>query len=239
MTKEEIEKVIIQAQAGDRQSKNQLVRLLQDNKYMSQVRKYLYMNRLVEPDEVRSEFWIGVILALPKVKVKIGDPLHYLAWKGVNKIRQTMARKIGRGVQLLCCDCHYVGRLFKENGEYKCKKCGSTNYETHEREVNLSTLNKPHMQENEDTTPLLDLLGSTKPNQMYAILRLDYEYIKGKLAPREAEVLSLIIEHEIDKEHEENYLTKVGEILGISGQCVWQYIKRIRIKLKDIKEEMK
>jgi len=238
MDSAQIAQVIEKAKAGDHQAKNCLVHLLQDDKYMGQIKRYLHMNRLLEPEEVVSEFWVGVILAIPKViSSNKGDPLHYLAWSGLNQVKRTLRRNIGKGVEIICIKCGHKGNLYRHNKEYNCSKCGSTEYETHQREINLSILKNPN--DEEEDSEFVDRLKSIKPGQLLIDVQIDYEFYLTQLAPKEREVLSLLIGQEMDKEHEKNYLQTIADIMQISNQCVVQYLKRIRSKLDKFKDEGK
>jgi DNA-binding CsgD family transcriptional regulator/predicted nucleic-acid-binding Zn-ribbon protein len=238
MNEKEIATIIEQAKAGDRRAKDTIIRLIQDNGYMRMVNRYLYMNRLLEPDEVKSEFWMGVILAMPKVNSSIGDPLFYLSWQGVNRVKYQLRKRIGKGVQFLCKNCGYVGRLYRKNKEYQCRKCGSKNYGTYQKEINITTLIRQDRQE-ERYQDLSGVSVLSQPGQLDIDIKLDYEYIKSLLTPQEARVLSLIMEEGIDQEHEQNYLKTIGSILHISAQAVCQYLRRVRTKLAHMREELR
>ena len=232
----EITKIIEEAKSGNQEAKNKLIKLIKENGYMKCINRYLYMNRLLEPDDIKSEFWMGVILALPKVKTDIGDPLYYLSWQGVNRIKGELKSKIGKGVQFTCLTCGWVGRLYRKNHEYQCRKCGSTDYETHQKEVSMTILLNKREQE-EDGGDNIDIFVSSKPGQLEVDVKIDNEYLKSVLTTQENRVFTLIIEGNNDRDHEVNYLKKIGEIMGISAQAVNQYLKKIRLKIKKLFDE--
>ena len=65
----------------------------------------------------------------------------------------------------------------------------------------------------------------------------DIAHIKSKLTTQESRVFSLIVEESVDRDHEQNYLATIADYLGISGQCVNQYLRRIRKKITEIMKE--
>jgi len=234
MSNPDVTGLIEKAKTGDQGAKNTIIKLMQDNGYMRAISHYLYLNRLVEPDDVRSEFWLGVILALPKVSPIIGDPLFYLAWQGANRVKKQLRNKIGKGVQFTCKECGYKGRFDYRQKTFKCKDCGSINYESYQKEVALSIIcPTPEMR-----IRIIDLLISTKPKQLEVDDKIDLEYIKTQLAPRERQVFTLIVEDGISREYEQNYLKTISEIMGISAQCVNLYLQRIKKKLLKIQSEI-
>ena len=229
MEQQAIANLIEQAKQGDAFAKNQIVRLMQENHYIKIISKYLYINRLLESEEVQGEFWLGVVLAMPKVKPDIGDPLFYLAWSGLNRVKKQLRLKIGKGVHVTCLDCDWSGRLYRKNKEYVCRNCGSINLETHQYEINLSTIER---EETKDKQPITDVLLSTRPTQRDLDFKDEIEQFKTKLTPQELRVFILITEKEIDRDHEQNYLQTIANILEISAQCVNHYLGRIRAKMK-------
>ena len=239
MEHSEIVEVITKAKAGDHLAKNQVVKMIQDNGYMRAISHYLYLNRLLEPDDVRSEFWIGVILALPKVSTSIGDPLFYLAWQGANRIKNQLRKAIGKGTQVQCNTCGWVGRFYRVKGDYECRKCGNKDLRTWQKEINETSIFRTQL--NPDTLEdgqmsIFETKLPTPPTQLEVDIKIDMEYFKTKLSARELNVFILITEEHINRHHEDNYLTTIANKLGISPQCVSAYLIKIRKKLRDLYE---
>lgn len=228
MNQLEITDIIEKAKGGDPTAKDTIVKLIQDNGYMKAISHYLYLNRLLEPDDIRSEFWVGVVLALPKVKTEVGDPLFYLAWQGANRVKSQLRKKIGRGVSVCCPDCGWSGRLYRENRIYKCKECGNQNIQTWQKEINETSLSKQDITAITPTTP---------PNQIEIDLHIDIEYFKSKLSPQELRVFVLITDKSIDRDHEPNYLRTIADLLRISPQCINQYLRKIKKKITKMIQE--
>ena len=232
MEQRDIVDIIEKAKRGDGAAKNQLVKLIQDNGYVHSISRYLYTNRLLEPDDVQSEFWMGVILALPKVNTAIGDPLYYLTWRGVNRVKSQLRKKIGKGVQAQCNECGWVGRLYRKDNSYECRKCGSKELTTRQKEINLTSLTSQSMKDNEEDKSFIDLHIHLSPPQLEIDTKIDMEYLKSKLSSRELHVFILITEENINRDHEQNYLLTIANKLGISPQCVCAYLKKIQSKMQ-------
>ena len=239
MQSEEINKIIEQAKAGNQEAKNTLIKLIQNNGYIKMVNRYLYMNRLLEPEDVKSEFWLGIVLALPRVNTTIGDPVYYLAWQGVNRVKSQLRKQIGKGVQVQCNECGWIGRLYRKGNGYECRECGSKSLDTHQKEINLTSLiTKPaRMNEEEDQEQFIDQQLHISPPQLEIDTDLDIEHLKSKLSPQELRVFILITEQGIDRDHEANYLQTIADTLKVSPQCINQYLKKIRKKILKWKEE--
>ncbi len=226
----QVNEIITKAQSGDPQAKNQLIQLMTKNNCLKAVGRYLNANRLLEPDDVRSEFWIGVVLAIPKVKTTIGDPLFYLSWSGVNRVKSQLRKVIGKGVLVICKECGTRGRLHRKNKEYVCGKCGASHEEllTFQKETNMTILNKNNEKES-DINP--GLIPTTRPKQLDIEFDMDLKVLKEKFTPQELKVFELI-ESGINREYEQNYLRTIALTLQISPQCVSQYLKKIKIKME-------
>lgn len=228
MNQPEVTDIIEKAKRGDPTAKNTIIKLIQDNGYMKAISHYLYLNRLLEPDDVRSEFWIGVVLALPKVKTEVGDPLFYLAWQGANRVKSQLRKKIGKGVIAECNQCSWIGRLTRINSRYVCPECGNEDIKTWQKEINETSLTGEDIAPPTPTVP---------PNQIEIDIHIDIEYFKSKLSPQELRVFILITDKSIDRDHESNYLHTIADLLHISPQCINQYLGKIKKKLTKMMQE--
>jgi DNA-directed RNA polymerase subunit RPC12/RpoP len=237
MDRSEIGKLVEKAKQGDTHAKDAIVRLIQDNGYIKIISRYLYANRLIEPDEVRGEFWLGVVLALPTAKPDIGDPLHYLAWQGLNRIKNRMRSKILKGTFYQCIDCDHEGRLHKirnketKQMEFRCNKCGSIKLRTWQREVNETVILKRDSDTESNQTTILETFLPIPPNQREIDVKIDMEIIKNRLTKQERRVFTMIVDEQIDRDHEENYLQTIANRMGVTSQCINAYLKKIRNKM--------
>ena len=218
----EIKKIITQAQNGDPLAKNQLIKLMMDNGCMRIINRYLYLNRLLEPSEAKGEFWLGVVLAIPKVNITIGDPLQYLIWKGENHIKSELRRLISQNVHAICKDCGLKFKLYRIGKEYRCPHCGTDDIETFSNEINITTLTA---NQTEPKMPDVEIERND-----YTIL--DITDFEKHLSKQELRIYKLIIQEGMNRDTCKNYIVEISTIMQISPQCTSIYIKRMREKLK-------
>lgn len=221
----EIRQLILDAQNNVGNSRNTLVKLMQDNGAMRIISRYLYLNKLLEPDDAKSEFWMGVILAIPEVKLDIGDPLQYLIWKGENRVKTVLRKLISENITAICRECHLRFRLYRVGGDYKCRRCGSTSLETHSNVVPMTTMTS-HMDE-----PNEENMGMEK--DICLRFRIDMDGFKILLTNQERRVYEAIVQENINRFEVANYIVEISQKMDVSPQCVSIYIKRIREKLKE------
>jgi len=222
-TEQEIKGIIDRAKEGNEQAKNKLVELLKQDQYMRALSRYLHLNRLLEPDDVKSEFWIGVVLALPKCNPDLGDPLHFLSWSGINRVKGQLRKKITRGVVMKCIDCGYTGNINKNKRThtYECPTCKGTNIETWQREVTGT---------DKIIANMIDIrISSTKEQQNIDISIIPQEL---NLSPQSTHVFEFITSG-VDRDNYPNYLKEIAKRMEISPQCVSIYLNKIRKKLRE------
>lgn len=217
----DLEEIIELAQAGNEIAKNALVKLMMDNGYMKQLNRYLYRNRLLNPNDVQSDFWIGVIKSLPRVKPNIGDPLQYLTWKGLCNVRSSLRSTIQRNVFYICNTCGRTGKV--QHHSRKCPQCNSIDIDTMQYEINIQEqyMTEPVINNMEEITDINDRI----------------ERFKEVLTGRECDVFTLIVQRGYNKDACINYLKEVSVILGISAQCVNMYLKKIRSKYREFNND--
>ena len=212
------EELIAKAQNGDEIARTKLIHTLNDNGAMKQLSKYLYLNRLLEPDDVRAEFWFGVAKAIPQVKSEIGNPIQYLIKRGIWQVRSALRQAISKDVFYRCPECGTVAPLRRTTDKMECRKCGSEDLMTWERKA---TSIIPH-----------------KPVEVHKTITIDIDGFKMTLTVQEKRVFELI-EQGIDRDNSNNYLREIGDALKVSPQCVTIYLRKIRTKLREHMEEMK
>jgi len=210
-----IEEIIKKAQKGNKQAKNELVKLMQNDGCMRSISRYLYINKLVEPDDIRSEFWLGVILALPKVRPE-NEPIKFLVWKGEFQVRMALRKAISQAITATCPECGLKFKLYSIKGEYKCRKCGSPNIETSRNEIPMSILEFDNFIE-----------------KINLRLNIDLKTFKENLTGQELKVYKMITEEGINRFDSKNYLSEISDKLHTSPQCINIYLVRIRKKLKN------
>lgn len=225
----EIKELILKAQSGDRQAKEELVKFMADNGCMAIIGRYLTINKLLEPADAKSEFWIGVILALPKVRMDIGDPLQYLMWKGETHAISALRKIISNSITAVCKDCGLRFKLYRVGSNYICRRCSSIDLETFPNEINLTTFTSNSEKE---TTPDIGIIDDVDTS-----FKLDLETFSSLLSRQELCVYNLITKENVNRFYVNNYIEEIATRMQISQQCVSIYIKRIRMKLKDYLKE--
>lgn len=217
--------VIEKAKGGDRHAKNDLVRMMLNDGCMKQLNRYLYVNRLLSASDVQGEFWLGVVKAIPVVKTDIGNPLQFLTWKGLNAVKSALRKNIRKEVYYTCEDCGHTHSIVRERGGlYKCQACGSFDIITQQRELPASHL--------------LTALSYHQPTPRENILiKIDFNEKIGKLritlSSQENRVLDYIMKG-YDRTTCKNYIKEIAEEMGVSPQCVNQYLNRIKKKLLEV-----
>lgn len=219
----ELESLIKRAQSGDQQAKTELVQKMFDDGYIRQVNKYLYLNRLLKPNEVRSEFWYGVLKAMSRVKYDIGNPLQFLAFKGVMRVRSLLRKRISKGVFYMCKACGNQAQLrslLKLYVKFRCQECGSEDIDTFEREI--------HVVEHHIERP------KYSRREMHRTIheKDKIRRFRSTLSGRQAEVFDWIIGG-LTRYNSKNYLVEISELMDCTPQCVVQYLNKVREKYLD------
>lgn len=206
----ELKTVIEQAQAGDEKAKEELVKAMVANNCMRQLSRYLYRNRLLSADDVKSEFWLGVVQAMPVVRHDIGNPLQFLTWKGLCQVKNALRHTISTGVCYQCLDCGRIGRYRRDTDEIHCGRCDSINLQTQQIEVVIE-----------------DRVGECKKHKLQE--ELDITNFKQFLSERELDLVGLMLDG-TDRDNAQNYIEDLSILLGISMRQVEVYIRTIRLK---------
>ncbi len=74
--------LIAASQKGDVDAMNRLLRLIEKEHAPGRLRKYRNRNVLVQMDDINSEFLLGCWKAVATAKLDLGNPLHFICWKG-------------------------------------------------------------------------------------------------------------------------------------------------------------
>lgn len=216
----DLRSVIDRAKEDDQEAKGILVKTLIKEGYTQQLNRYLHRNRLLDPEDIQSEFWIGVIQSIPKVSNDIGNPLQFLTFKGLCNVKSVMRIVIKRKVFYTCYSCGSIGNI--QHHDRKCPKCQSENIHTLQYEINQTeTISEPVTLEMIEEILIKDRIAQ----------------FKRMLTEREVQIVELIIDEGYTPQACTNYLREIGDIIMISPQRVSQYIGRIRSKYKEFIDE--
>lgn len=128
------------AQQGNKNAEELLIVEIRNRFMNKRIGRYLHKNRIVDDEDLKQEFLIGVGLAIPKARLDIGDPIEYLINQGVYRVRSYLRKHIIQNTTQICEDCGYITRLNMIDGRYVCKRCGSTNITTQELNDNNEIL---------------------------------------------------------------------------------------------------
>lgn len=128
------------AQQGNKNAEELLIVEIRNRFMNRRIGRYLHKNRIVDDEDLKQEFLIGVGLAIPKARLDIGDPIEYLINQGVYRVRSYLRKYIIQNTTQICEDCGYITRLNMIDGQYICKRCCSTNITTQELNDNNEIL---------------------------------------------------------------------------------------------------
>lgn len=120
------------AQEGNVRAEELLIVEIRDKFMNKRIGKYLHKNRLVDDEDLKQEFLIGVAHAIPKARIDMGDPIEYLIHQGIYRVRSYLRKHIIQNTMQICNTCGYITRLNMIDGQYVCKKCGSSDITTQE-----------------------------------------------------------------------------------------------------------
>lgn len=226
MTEDELKIVISQAQSGDKMAEQNLLIHIRNNYMNRRIGKYLSKNRLVDNDDLRQEFMIGVAFAIPKCDVDIGNPIEYLISQGVYRVRSCMRGKIMKNTVQICRECGTVTRLNMVNNQYVCKKCGSINIDTSEiMDSDEITLQNAV----DDSEPLDEVIASEMMIEAFEMTLTDGSNIKALY-----DILKSGIR---DDPNVKNYTKEIAKMWGgCSEQNVVQTLNKLRRRITEFAE---
>ena len=212
----DLKEVIAKAQAGDERAQNTLIKTLKDNGAMQQLARYLYRNRLLEPSDVRGEFWLGIAKGILNVKHNVGNPLQYLIQCGLWQVKSALRRAIRKGVIYKCKTCKATGQFRRiTDRAYMemacCPKCGGE-LETEELHIPLKDEHTSHLKSES------------------RIERWDIDEFKMTLTIYEKRVFEFI-ETGYDRDNSKNYLRDIATEMRVTPQAINHHLRNIRTKL--------
>lgn len=215
------------AQAGNKRAEELLIVEIRDKFMNRRIGRYLHKNRIVDDDDLKQEFLIGVAFAIPKARIDMGDPIEYLIKQGVYRVRSYLRSSIIKNTSQICNDCGYITRLNMIDGQYVCKRCGSTNMTTQELNDCDETLlnNIPSME-----TEIDDIAGQDMVDRFEATL------VPGTNVHN----LYILLKSGINRDNPNipNYIKEIARIWGgCSEQNVVQNMDKLKKKIIQFAEE--
>lgn len=215
------------AQQGNKNAEELLIIEIQNRFMNKRISKYLHKNRVVEDEDLKQEFLIGVGLAISKARIDIGDPIEYLINQGVYRVRSYLRKHIIQSTSQICNDCGYITRLNVIDGQYICKRCGSTNITT--QEVN-----------NNDEVLLTNIISTE--DEIDDIISQDLiSRFEATLTPNtNVHNLYILLKSGINRDNPEipNYIKEIARRWGgCSEQNVVQNMDKLRMKIIQFAKE--
>lgn len=215
------------AQQGNKRAEELLIVEIRDKFMNKRISRYLHRNRIVEDDDLKQEFLIGVGLSIPKARLDIGDPIEYLINQGVYRVRSYLRKHIIQNTSQTCDDCGYITRLNMIDGQYVCKRCGSTNITTQELydndEVTLGNI--PTIEDE-----IEDIIGQDMIDRFEKTLTPDTNVYN----------LYILLKKGINRDNPniQNYTKEIAKIWGgCSEQNVVQNLNKLRAKVIQFAED--
>lgn len=224
MTDQELAIILRQAQSGDKMAEQNLLIYIRNNYMNRRIGRYLGRNRLVDNDDIRQEFMIGVAFAINKCDPDIGNPIEYLVAQGVYRVRSFVRGNIIKNTVQVCRECGTITRLNMVNGQYICKKCGSINIDTTEIHDNDDIA----MENAVDTQEPIDEMIATE------IMIKEFEDTLPDGSNVKALYELLVSGINSDNPQIKNYTKTIARIWGgCSEQNVVQTLYKLRKRMKD------
>lgn len=215
------------AQQGNKNAEELLIVEIQNRFMNKRIHKYLYKNRIVEDEDLKQEFLIGVGLAIKKARIDIGDPIEYLISQGVYRVRSYLRKHIIQNTTQTCGDCGYTTRLNMVDGQYICKRCGSNNITTQEV--------------NDNDEVLLSNMMSTEDEINEIISESFIDSFEKTLTPNtNVYNLYVLLKSGINRDNPEvkNYIKEIARLWGgCSEQNVVQNMDKLKMKIIQFAKE--
>ena len=214
------------AQEGNEKAEELLIIEIRDKFMIRRIGRYLHKNRLVDDEDLKQEFLIGVAHAIPKARIDMGDPIEYLIHQGVYGVRSYLRKHIIQNTSQICNTCGYITRLNMIDGQYVCKKCGSTDITTQE------------LQDCDDTL----LTNIPSESEVDDVISEDMvERFERTLTPgTNVYSLYILLKSGINRDNPDipNYIKEIAKIWGgCSEQNVVQNMEKLRKKVIQFAED--
>lgn len=192
------------AKSGDRRAQSQLFRvLMSDVRVGRAIRSLTYEKSVLEKDDVKAEFWVGVLRGIPVVNHDMGDPVLHLIQRGVWQVKSVVRVELGKRIVQTCMACHKLNSTY--NFERKCNSCSGP-VENVGRHEGLGELDFPDRRTQTD--------------------RRTHVCVNKALSPTQERVLELLLQACLD--HSEHPQADIARVMGVSRQRIQQQIDKVR-----------
>lgn len=223
--REYLHNLLVLAQAGDRIATDNLINQIKQQEMRRRIGKYLHKNRQAEDEDLIQEFLIGVALSINKADLEVGDPIEYIIYCGVNRVRSYLRQHIMKNTTQVCIDCGYESRLNRVNGVYVCKKCGSIHIETRETHDHDEIAIQNKQDDRDDIADMIDKQGADDIIERFRAT-LDMNTRAGQL-------FVLFYDEEITSDNPDvvNYIKEIADRWKTSQVLVLQTREKLQKKL--------
>lgn len=220
--------LIRRANGGDDLAVEDLIKLIRDEFMGKAVARYINKNRLVSDEDIKQEFLIGVALAIPQVKMDVGNPMIYLINSGIWRVRSYFRSNVLKHTKQTCLKCGHTCRPHykkddtdntKNTTQWQCPKCKSMDVDI------IQTTNAEVKDDNVMgyTATLVEDMVSDQ---------ITIEEFRSTLKGRVLQLFDLI-NSGMDRDGTNSYMKDIAQQWGVSTACVAQYLKRLRAAWKD------
>lgn len=207
--------LLTRAQHGDPEALNTLLVRVRDRNARWISRRY--SNSLFSPDELVSEFMIGVWRSVDKVRLDIGDPISFLVWKGQKAVARYVKASMRKAIFQVCISCGRKSAITRT----ACVYCGGVHFTT-------GTI--------EDTSVDITTFPSRIDAWQLAVEGIQVEEFRSILNGRLLELFDLLVLEGIGPGGSQNYLKEIADTWDVTNTCVAIYLRRLRKKIKDFIE---
>ena len=189
---------------GDLGARSQLYQSLkQDNRVNRTIRSLTYKHSCIESDDIKAEFWHGVIKGMNVIRSDIGDPILHLIKRGIWQVKSVVRQELNKKIVQYCSNCGGI------NGSYSfakiCQKCGN-----HVDNMGRYIAIDEHDFQKED-------------HEFYKVTII---HVTKSITKSQQSVLEIIVQCCVDGV--EHPRTQCSRILGISKERVRQQLEKIK-----------
>lgn len=242
--------LIAASQAGDSLATERLLSIIKKEHMGNRTRKYINRNVLVMQDDIESHFLEGCWKAIEKAKLDLGNPLHFICWKGELAVLHLFRRNLRAGVRVNCSTCGTTNMTYTTKGgtnatdkvkpgkrgksQISCAKCGATDVNTF-----MVTVDQSQMREEIENGTLQpwDKIDPERVHDemetMFNAITYDMhvEEIRAKLNGRVLQLFDMLIIRQINRDTSQNYLEEIANEWGVSTAAVSVYLRKLRYKV--------
>ena len=174
-----------------------------------------YNNPITDPDEIVSEFLVGVWQSMGGADLELGDPIAFLAWSGRKRVSSFLRSRLRRRVRQTCTRCGRETVLTN----HACKKCAGVDFVT-------------YMIEGDDDSSFSEAYLGGEDLSKVVLEQIMVDRFRDTLSGRVLDLYDRVLERASWRERGVNYLGEIAETWGVSVPTVAVYLRRLRAKVR-------